>query len=32
MLVCLWVMYNLPIQTWMYFLIWLVVVISFYLL
>lgn len=31
-LVCLWVMYNLPIQTWIYFAIWLAVVISFYLL
>ena len=30
--VCLWVVYNLPVQTWVYFLIWLVIVISFYLL
>ena len=25
--VCLWVVYNLPVQTWVYFLIWLVIVI-----
>jgi amino acid transporter len=31
-LVCLWVIYNLPVQTWIYFLIWLAIVISFYLL
>ena len=30
-LVCLWVMYNLPIQTWVYFLIWLAVVLTYYL-
>ena len=30
--VCLWVVDNLPVQTWVYFLIWLVIVISFYLL